>query len=74
MMDDLPDLEGAEVECSQLIAPFIINMMAADEMIEKICIVFLNIADTYMAFDNQHKGIMNIIQHSLSDYKNKAFK
>ena len=73
-MDGFPALEGVEQECAQLLEPFIINVLAADEMIEKISIVFLNIADTCMAYDNQHKRIMNIIQHSLVDYKDKPYR
>ena len=36
--------------------------------------VFLVIADTYNAYDNQHKRIMNIIQHSLVDFKDKPYR
>lgn len=72
--NEFPDLVGIELECCEALTPFVVTMMIADEQLLRINYVFLNIADSVMAFDQNHKRIMNIIMHSLSDYNDKPYK
>ena len=73
-MDEYLPLEGVDASCSELLSPFIQHMMIADELIEKIALVFVVIADSHSAYGNQHKRILNIIQHSLVDFKDKPYR
>ena len=74
MEDDYVDLGPEESQCAEAMSPFILHLMKEDEMIPALSMAFLTIAETYTAYDNQFKRIMNIIQHSLVDYKDKPYK
>ena len=71
---ELVDIWGIDLECADLLKGYVSNLMIEDERMMIISTAFLQIAETYNAYDNQHKRILNIIQHSLVDYKDKPYR
>jgi hypothetical protein len=71
---DYNNLTDLEKEVSELLVPFVTTLLIEDEQLTSLSIKFVAIADTVMAYDNQHARIMDIIQHSLVDYKDKPYK
>ena len=73
-MIGLPPLTDEEKVCSDILSRLIGTFMLADEQIIELHHAFECIASTYMAYDSQHVRIMNLIQQSLIDYKDKPYR
>ena len=71
---ELVDIWDIDLECADLLRYYVTNIMIEDERLMIISTAFLQIAETYNAYDNQHTRILNIIQHALVDYKDKPYK
>lgn len=73
-INDYDNLNETESKVSEAIQPFIIHVLEEDVLVPQLSMAFLTIAESYSAYDQQFTRIMNIIQHSLIDFKDKPYK
>ena len=73
-INDYVNLNETESKVSEAIQPFIIHVLEEDVLVPQLSMAFLTIVESYSAYDQQFTRIMNIIQHSLIDFKDKPYK
>ena len=73
-INDYVNLNETESKVSEAIQPFIIHVLEEDELVPQLSMAFLTKVESYSSYDQQFTRIMNIIQHSLIDFKDKPYK
>ena len=68
-LNDYIEQNKQETKVSGVVTAYILHTFNEDKMIPTLSMASLSIAESYAADDNQFTKIMNILQHSLVDFK-----